>query len=102
MTTAPVRELKNHLSSFLRLVKEGETVLVTEHGRVIAELHKPGRVEAARDGRFERFLDGLEKAGRVRKAARSRSIVQVLPPRPRGGPDWRRVLEQVREDRYQP
>jgi antitoxin (DNA-binding transcriptional repressor) of toxin-antitoxin stability system len=102
MTTAPVRELKNRLSLFLRLVKEGETVLVTEHGRVIAELHRPDREEDARDGRFERFLDGLEQAGRLRKAQRSRSIVRALPPRPRGGPDWRKVLEQLREDRYHP
>ncbi len=102
MITAAVRELKNRLSSYLRLVKEGETVLVTEHGRVIAELQKPGQVEATRDDRFERFLDGLAQAGRLQKAARSRSIVQALPPRPRGGPDWRRVLEQMREDRYRP
>ncbi len=33
-----VRQLKNSLSRYLRAVREGEVVLVTERGRVIAEL----------------------------------------------------------------
>jgi antitoxin (DNA-binding transcriptional repressor) of toxin-antitoxin stability system len=37
-----VRELKNRLSEYLRLIKQGESVLVTEHGVVIAELRQPG------------------------------------------------------------
>ncbi len=33
-----VRKLKNNLSAYLREVKKGSLVLVTEHGRVIAEI----------------------------------------------------------------
>ena len=33
-----VRQLKNSLSRYLRAVRDGEVVLVTERGRVIAEL----------------------------------------------------------------
>jgi antitoxin (DNA-binding transcriptional repressor) of toxin-antitoxin stability system len=36
-----VRELKNRLSEYLRWVKAGEEILVTERGEVIAELHGP-------------------------------------------------------------
>jgi len=36
-----VGELKNKLSAYLRLVRAGETVLVTDRGEVIAELHQP-------------------------------------------------------------
>jgi prevent-host-death family protein len=33
-----VRELKNHLSSYLQRVQAGEEVVVTEHGRPVARL----------------------------------------------------------------
>jgi prevent-host-death family protein len=36
MTTVPVRELKNRLSEYLRKVKAGERVLVTERGKAVA------------------------------------------------------------------
>ena len=36
--TVGVRELKNHLSSYLDRVKAGEEITVTEHGRPIARL----------------------------------------------------------------
>jgi prevent-host-death family protein len=38
MKAVGVRELKAHLSRFLRDVQAGEVVLVTDRGRVIAEL----------------------------------------------------------------
>jgi antitoxin (DNA-binding transcriptional repressor) of toxin-antitoxin stability system len=98
--TAPVRELKNRLSSFLRLVKAGETVLVTEHGRVIAELRRPEPPGTLEPARVERILRGLEQAGRLRRAARAGSVVASLAlARDPAAPDWRGVLDEVRSDR---
>ena len=37
-----MRDLKNHLSAHLDRVKEGEEILVTEHGRPIARLSPVG------------------------------------------------------------
>ena len=42
MHSVGVRELKNRLSEYLRLVRAGERVLVTDRGEVIAELGPPG------------------------------------------------------------
>ena len=42
MRTVGIRELKAHLSRVLRDVQNGETVLVTDRGKVIAELRQPG------------------------------------------------------------
>jgi antitoxin (DNA-binding transcriptional repressor) of toxin-antitoxin stability system len=36
-----IRELKNRLSAYLREVARGEIVLVTDRGRVVAELRRP-------------------------------------------------------------
>lgn len=42
MRTIGVRELKAHLSQTLRDVQRGELYLVTDRGRVVAELRPPG------------------------------------------------------------
>ena len=36
-----IRQLKNQLSRYVAMTKRGERVLVTEHGRVVAELTPP-------------------------------------------------------------
>jgi antitoxin (DNA-binding transcriptional repressor) of toxin-antitoxin stability system len=55
-----VRELRNRLSEYLRLVGGGQDILVTNRGEVIAELRRPGPpanvahpalIEALRTGR---------------------------------------------------
>jgi antitoxin (DNA-binding transcriptional repressor) of toxin-antitoxin stability system len=42
VTVVGVRQLKDSLSRYLRLVAGGEMVLVTDRGRVVAELRRPG------------------------------------------------------------
>lgn len=41
--TVGVRELKNRLSEYIRQVRSGEAVLVTDRGHVVAELIAPGQ-----------------------------------------------------------
>lgn len=43
METVGIRELKNRLSAFLRQVRSGESVLVTDRGEVVAEISPPGQ-----------------------------------------------------------
>jgi antitoxin (DNA-binding transcriptional repressor) of toxin-antitoxin stability system len=65
MKTAGVRDLKAHLSGYLRDVARGDVVLVTDRGRVVAELRPPGEVGAAAvpaDPRYRRLVErGLLK-----------------------------------------
>jgi prevent-host-death family protein len=44
MKTVGLRELKNRLSEYIREVRSGEGVLVTDRGEVVAELVPPGKV----------------------------------------------------------
>ncbi|HXW06963.1 MAG TPA: type II toxin-antitoxin system prevent-host-death family antitoxin [Vicinamibacterales bacterium] len=60
MKTVGVRELKNRLSEYIRLVRAGEGVLVTDRGEVVAELTAPGH----------RSLDASIPAGLVTLARR--------------------------------
>ena len=43
MKSVGLRELKNRLSEYVREVRSGEGVLVTERGEVVAELLPPGQ-----------------------------------------------------------
>jgi len=41
MPTVGIRELKARLSAYIRQARAGKTVLVTDHGEVVAELRAP-------------------------------------------------------------
>lgn len=41
MATTGIRDLKNNLSKYLRRVARGERIVVTAHGRPVAELGPP-------------------------------------------------------------
>ncbi len=48
MKSVGLRELKNRLSEYVREVRSGESVLVTDRGEVVAELVPPGEAAGAR------------------------------------------------------
>src|SRR6516225_7483499 len=50
MKSVGLRDLKNRLSEYVREVRSGEAVLVTDRGEVVAELIPPGEGAAERDG----------------------------------------------------
>jgi prevent-host-death family protein len=67
MKTVGLRELKNRLSAYVREVRAGEGVLVTDRGHVVAELVPPGR-ESDGHGTAAR-LAALAKAGQLTPGA---------------------------------
>lgn len=96
MRAVGVREMKNRLSAYLRLVAEGETVLVTDRGRVVAQLAPPpvhGPPAISEDEALRR----LAAAGKVR-------LPRTKVPSPGAGPvpgvpsgiDIAAILDDVR------
>jgi prevent-host-death family protein len=69
MKVVGVRELKDRLSEYLRLVSAGERFLVTDHGEVVAELGKPRR-EALEAG-IPAGLADLAARGKIRLGTRN-------------------------------
>jgi antitoxin (DNA-binding transcriptional repressor) of toxin-antitoxin stability system len=63
-----VKQLKARLSEYLRLVKAGETVLVTDRDEVVAELRPARRHGRALDD-LEDVLDALAETGEVTRAS---------------------------------
>jgi antitoxin (DNA-binding transcriptional repressor) of toxin-antitoxin stability system len=61
MKAVAVKELKNRLSAYLREVKNGEVVLVTDRGVVVAELRQPSA--GAVLGAYDQVLERLAATG---------------------------------------
>lgn len=63
MQIVAMRDLKDHLSEYVRLVRTGERLLITSHGEVVAELKspEPGRTEDAPLGLRELIRRGTAR-----------------------------------------
>ena len=87
MTRIGVRELRQHASRYLDLVKAGETVEVTERGVLVAVLAPPSPATTAR----ERLI----AEGRLVPAQGPRVLPRPVAP----APDRPTVTEALAEDR---
>jgi prevent-host-death family protein len=83
-TIVGVRELKAHLSAYLRRVKKGEVIVVSEHGRPIGRLVPEAAPEMER---VEQLLKSgllawngrkLQKRSPVATARRTGSVAALL------------------------
>jgi prevent-host-death family protein len=68
MNTVGIRELKSRLTHYVRLIKQGQNVIVTERGKPVAVLHGLDDQTQTREGRLAR----LAAQGRI-----------ILPSTPR-------------------
>ncbi len=84
-----IRELRQHASKYLERVEAGETIEVTNRGRVVAALVPPP-------------LDVLGELIRQGKASRAKGDWNDLPPPlpARAGPSLSDILEEQRADRF--
>lgn len=97
MRTVGIRELKAHLSRILRDVQRGDTVLVTDRGRVVAELRRPDATQWMASAE-ERALARLASEGHLRLAERPQAPYQLSPVSSPSG-TARRLIDEERGDR---
>ncbi|MBI2893823.1 MAG: hypothetical protein HYY06_09745 [Deltaproteobacteria bacterium] len=87
------KDLKNRLSHFLRVVRDGEVVNVMDRGEVVAQIHPVRRARFPKD---EEVLRDLEREGLLTRGRGHLRKLPRLPARRRG----RRLLsEMIIEDR---
>lgn len=78
MRTIGIRQLKAQLSRVLRDVQAGETILVTDRGRAVAELRRPDVTSGAASSP-EQALTRLAAQGQLRLAERQTDPYEVSP-----------------------
>lgn len=94
-----IKVLKNNLSKYLKLVRKGETVLVTDRDEVIAEIRRPSA--AVKRDRFQAFLEEEARLGRVTLATEDnpRAMDELAAlPRPRRPVDMQALMDEIRAD----
>ncbi len=89
-----VRELKNRLTYYLKLTKEGDNIIVTERGKPLAILHTVDRVEESA-GVEERIVS-LAKKGLVRLPAAGARLSKEPPRKIKGEPVSKLIVEERR------
>lgn len=100
MKAVGVKVLKAKLSEYLRLVKSGVTVLVTERDEVIAEIH-PARRQRIGEMSLEEKLGAMAERGEATLASRAlrRDWSAFLGDAPRAeGVEPDEILEALRKD----
>lgn len=96
MRTVGIRELKNKLSEYLRRVRLGESVLVTDRGEVVAELLPPGQRRG--DPSVPAGLQALARRNLLTLGDRAETDLYPALPR-RQGERRRSVVQLLDEER---
>jgi prevent-host-death family protein len=87
------RELKNRLGRYLRAVKSGHTLLITDRGKPVAKLTALDEPEQREDPLTARLKE-LEAQGLIRLA--KRPLGKFRPVRARGKPASQLIIEDRR------
>ncbi len=93
MVAVGVRQLKNSLTRYLRLVEKGHSVLVTSRNRPVAVLRKPDRNTARTQ---EEVIAALVAEGKLLPAAKPGPLQPFKPRKLRGKPFSQSIIEDRR------
>ncbi|MBI4027957.1 MAG: toxin-antitoxin system, antitoxin component [Verrucomicrobia bacterium] len=83
MKAVGIKVLKNNLSRYLREVRAGELIWVTDRDEVIAEIHKPTTPQPGQLSRWEAWLNEQERLGKIRRAKGTGPSLRELLKLPR-------------------
>ena len=76
------RELKNRLSYYLRQVRDGEPVYVTDRGQLIAEIRPAGKAKSKKRKTEDEILDEMAARGEITRGKgrlRLRPLIKMTP-----------------------
>ena len=94
MKTAPISEAKNGLSALIDRVRKGETVVITDRSRPVAQL---APLDAGSKTGTDAWMADLERKGIVRRAKRKgvpKFLLRPAVPRPVGVSALTALLEE--------
>ncbi|HBZ71117.1 MAG TPA: prevent-host-death protein [Deltaproteobacteria bacterium] len=93
MRSVGIKVLKDKLSEYVRLASTGETILITDRDRVVAELVPPARTRA------DRLPDALLADAVRRGLVTPAPLPPGAPPASRGVAPLDKILRELDRDR---
>ena len=104
MKTVGIRILKNNLSQFMKYVKMGETILITERNNVIAEIKKPDVKKGGVISRTDLFLEEeVRKGNLIRAKGKAVDIDKIIKEKKKYKDlklNWKKIFKESRSDRF--
>ena len=85
-----IREAKTHLSKYVKLVKDGKEVILTERGKPVGKIVPIARRELSLENRVRM----LEDAGMLEP---EKQAIKIPPPIPVSGYNVQQILQDDRE-----
>ncbi len=73
MKTVGIKNLKNSLSEYIRMVKAGESIFITEHNRIVAEII-PSCGSETDSTLLEKYINEQDKKGWILKSTRKTKL----------------------------
>ncbi len=87
------REFKNRLGKYLRAVRQGQTLIITDRGKAVAQVG-PATHKESSDGIIEDRLRQLDGQGLIHLA--SKPLPKLRPIKSRGKPASQIIIEDRR------
>lgn len=100
MKAVGIKALKNNLSRYVQLVREGEVILVLDRDEVVAELRRPLTARTAEADRWEAALAVLEAEGSLRPSKGPGPRLADLAPFGPAVPGADSLVQQARDERF--
>ena len=101
MKSVGIKKLKDNLSKYLKLVREGEIVWVTDRDEVIAEIHSPTTPIPDKISAWDAFISAEVRKGRILKATNQQppSLNQINRKNSAINLDIKKLMDDIRADR---
>lgn len=94
MKKVGIRELKNRLGAYVKQVRRGATILITDRGKPVARIIR--EPDTAQPKSLEALLKELAAAGYLRLPADPKPFSDFKPVRARGKPASQMIIEDRR------
>ena len=101
MKAVGIKVLKDNLSKYLKLVRSGEIVWVTDRDEVIAEIHSPTVPIPQKLSAWDAFLNDEVRRGAITKARTEVSppLSELAKENSEHQIDLQTLLDELRDDR---
>jgi len=98
MKTVGIRNLKNSLSKYIKLAKSGEKILITDHGKIVAEIIST-KGQSIKSDLLEKYLSEQAKEGKLLISSGKRQIKKKEKKKEYNWDKIKKIYEETRSDR---
>ncbi len=98
MKTVGIGNLKNSLSQYINLAKSGEKILITDHGKIVAEII-PTKGELIKSVLLEKYLSEQAEKGNLLLSSGKKQIRKKKKAKEYNLEEIAKIYEETRSDR---